>query len=328
MPQGSTGISRRMVLAGGVASAILPASAQVSGPVTKIIAPATPGGSTDILARMLATELAPMLGQSFVVENRAGAGTNIGNEYVARAAPDGQTLLILTIAATINRGLNGKLRYDPRSDFAPIAQLTDVPNMMVIGPTLMEKGIKDMAGFIAHAKENPGKYNYASNGIGTTLHLTGELFRMRTGIALQHVPFKGWPEAASSMLRGENHIMFDNVSTGIVYIKEGKTRALAVTSAQRSRVLPDVPTMAEAGVKDIEVVPWFGLAATKGSPPDVVAKLEAAVAKIMARPDIQKTIGAQGMDIAYRPAAEFSKIISTEVDRWMEISKASGVTLE
>ncbi len=328
MPHGSRSISRRMVLAGAAATAVFPARAQVSGPVTRIIAPATPGGSTDILARMLATELAPLLGQSFVVENRAGAGTNIGNEYVARAAPDGQTLLILTIAATINRGLNTKLRYDPRSDFSPVALLTDVPNMMVIGPTLIEKGIKDMAGFIAHAKENPGKYNYASNGIGTTLHLTGELFRMRTGIALQHVPFKGWPEAASSMLRGENHIMFDNVSTGIVYIKEGKTRALAVTSAQRSRVLPDVPTMAEAGVNDLEVVPWFGLATTKGSPPDVVAKLEAAVAKIMARPDIQKTISAQGMDIAYRPAADFSKIITTEVDRWMEISKASGVTLE
>lgn len=322
------GISRRTAMAGALAAIASPSIAQVSGSVTKIVAPATPGGSTDLLARMLAAELGPMLGQSFVVENRAGAGTNIGNEFVARAAPDGQTLLILSIAATVNRGLNPKLRYDPRMDFAPIAQLSSVPNVMVIGPALMDRGITDMAGFLAEARKNPGRYNYASNGVGTTLHLTGELFSLRTGVPLIHIPYKGWPEAANSMIRGENHIMFDNVSTAFTHIKDGKSRALAVTSATRSRTLPDVPTMAEAGVKDLVVVPWFGLAATKGSPADVVSRLEAAVAKIMAKPEVRASIGAQGMDIDFRPAAEFAKIITGEVDRWIEISKVSGVTLE
>lgn len=319
-------LSRRMFMAASVASTALPSFAQSSA--TRIVAPATPGGSTDILARLLATEFAAALGGSFLVENRAGAGTNIGNEYVARAAPDGQTLLILSIAATVNRGLNPNLRYDPSTDFAPIAQISSVPNVMVIGPSLMEKGVTDMASFLALAKKTPGGFTYASNGVGTTLHTTGELFALRTGIPLTHIPYKGWPEAANSMIRGENHIMFDNVSTAFTHIRDGKSRALAVTAAQRSRALPDTPTMAEAGVKDLVVVPWFGLAATKGSPPDVVARLEAAVAKIIQKPDVQKSITAQGMDVDYRSGAEFARVISEEVGRWQEIGRLTGIKLE
>ena len=262
----------------------LPALAQTPWPSrpVRIVVPFAPGGTTDILARAVAPELSKAFGQQFIVENRAGAGGNVGAEVVARAAPDGYTLLMGTVGTHgINRALYDKLPYDPIKDFAPITEVAGVPNIMVMQTEKARSmGINNVADFIRYAKAHPGKLNMASSGNGTSIHLAGELFKSMSGIYMVHFPYRGSGPALMDMVAGTMDVMFDNLPSSMPQIKAGKLKALAVTSAQRSAALPDVPTVEQAaGLKGFDASSWFGLLAPAGTPADIVNRIQQEVAK-------------------------------------------------
>ncbi|HSV35914.1 MAG TPA: tripartite tricarboxylate transporter substrate binding protein [Ramlibacter sp.] len=296
-----------------------------------IVVPFAAGGTTDILARALAPELSKAFGQPFIVDNRAGAGGNVGAEAVAKSPGDGYTLLMGTVGTHgINRALYDKMPYDPVKDFAPITLVAGVPNVMVMNAEKARAmGINTVADFITHAKANPGKLNMASSGNGTSIHLAGELFKSMSGTYMVHFPYRGSGPALLDMISGTMDVMFDNLPSSMPQIKAGKLRALAVTSAQRSAALPDVPTVEQAsGLKGFDATSWFGLLAPAGTPPDVVNRIQQEVAKALKVPAINEKLVAQGAIPSGNTPAEFARHIDAEHRKWAQVVKVSGAKVD
>ena len=301
------------------------------GKPVRIVVPFAPGGTTDILARAVAPELSRAFGQQFIVENRAGAGGNIGAEAVAKAPPDGYTLLMGTVGTHgINRALYDKLPYDPIKDFVPITLVAGVPNVMVMQTEKARAlGINNVADFIRYAKAHPGKLNMASSGNGTSIHLAGELFKSMSGTYMVHFPYRGSGPALLDMIGGTMDVMFDNLPSAMPQIKGGKLKALAVTSAQRSAALPDVPTIEQAaGLKGFDASSWFGLLAPAGTPMDIVNRIQQEVAKSLSTPSIKDKLLAQGAIPSGNTPAEFAKMIDSEHRKWAQVVKVSGAKVD
>ena len=309
------------------------ATAQTAWPnkPVKIVVPFTPGGTTDILARAVAPDLSKAFGQQFVVENKGGAGGNLGTEIVAKSPGDGYTLLMGTVGTHgINRALYAKLPYDPFKDFAPVTLVAGVPNVMVINAEKAAANkINTVNDFIKYAKANPGKLNMASSGNGTSIHLAGELFKSMTGTFMTHIPYRGSGPALLDLAAGNMDVMFDNLPSAMQLIKGGKIKALAVTSAQRSAALPDVPTVEEAaGLKGFEASSWFGLLAPAGTPPDVVSRIQQEVAKSLATPAMKERLATLGAIPSGNTPAQFAALIESEHKKWAEVVKASGAKVD
>jgi len=299
----------------------------------KIVVPFAPGGTTDLLARAMAPELQKAFGQPFVVENRIGAGGNIGADAVAKSAPDGYTLLMGTVGTHgINKALYSKLAFDPQKDFAPITLVAGVPNVMVVNAEKAKAaGINNVADFIRVAKASPGKFNMASSGNGTSIHMAGELFKTRSGTYMIHFPFGGSGPALLSLAGGDMDVMFDNLPSSMQLIKSGKLKALAVTSAQRSAALPDVPTVEEAGgqaLKGFEASSWFGLLAPAGTPPDIVSRIQQEAAKSLGTPAIKEKLLAQGAVPGGNTPQQFAAFIDAEHAKWAQVVKTSGAKVD
>jgi tripartite-type tricarboxylate transporter receptor subunit TctC len=282
------------------------------------------GGTTDILARLIGQWLSEHMGTQFIVENRPGAGNNIGTEAVINAPPDGYTVLLVNPANGINASLYQKLNFNFIRDIAPVAGLTRVPNVMEVNPAVPAKTVQE---FIDYAKANPGKINMASSGNGTSVHLSGEMFKMMTGLNLLHVPYRGSAPALTDLISGQVQLMFDNMPSSIEQIKAGKLRALAVTTAARSPELPDVPTVAET-VPGYEASAWFGMGAPKGTPPDIINRLNKAINAALADPNIQARLRELGGTPMAGTPADFGKVIADETDKWAKVVNAVGVKVE
>lgn len=291
----------------------------------QLVVPYAPGGPTDAMARTLAAALKPVLGdkQPVLVDNKAGAGANIGAEFVARAEPDGHTILFGTSAPlAINVSLYQKINYDPVRSFTPIIYLGYLPNVLVVHPSVPARNVQEL---IAHAKANPGKLSFASSGNGASSHLAGVLFNQRAGTDFQHIPYKGTGPALNDLLGGQVAMSFTDVLTALPHIKSGKLRALGVTTATRSRSLPDVPTVAEQGVPDYDVSVFFAMAGPAGMPRDVVRKLNTAFAAVLQQPDVRQRLEAQGLEISNQQQPEqLGSFIQSEVKKWREIVRLSG----
>jgi tripartite-type tricarboxylate transporter receptor subunit TctC len=331
--------NRRLTLMVSAAAAMFciatGASAQHAWPdkPVKIVVPFAAGGTTDILARAIAPELSRAFGQQFIVDNRAGAGGNVGADIVAKSAPDGYTLLMGTVGTHgINRALYNKLPYDPIKDFAPVTLVAGVPNVMELNAERARQlGIRNVQDFVKYAKANPGKLNMASSGNGTSIHLAGELFKSMAGIFMTHVPYRGSGPALLDLVGGNMDVMFDNLPSSMQQIKAGKLVPLAVTSAKRSPALPDVPTIEEAGgpaLKGYEASSWFGLLAPAGTPPDVVNRLQQETAKALASPAVREKLLAQGAAPGGNTPAEFARMIEAEHAKWAKVVKASGAKVD
>jgi tripartite-type tricarboxylate transporter receptor subunit TctC len=297
----------------------------------KIIVPFAPGGTTDLLARAMAPELSKAFGQSFIVENKAGAGGNVGADAVAKSPADGYTLLMGTVGTHgINIALYDKMPFDPVKDFAPITLVAGVPNVMVMNTEKAKSlNINSVADFITYAKANPGKLNMSSSGNGTSIHLAGELFKSMSGTYLVHFPYRGSGPALLDLVGGTMDVMFDNLPSALPQIKAGKLKALAVTSAQRSAVLPDVPTIEEAGkLKGYEASSWFGLLAPAGTPTDIVNRIQQESAKALNSPAVKEKLLAQGAIPGGNSPQEFSKMIASEIKKWAQVVKVSGAKVD
>ncbi len=311
---------------------VAPAHGQ-SWPVkpVRIVVPFPPGGTTDIVARSIGVELQRMWQHPVVIENRAGAGGNIGADQVAKSAPDGYTLLMGTVGThAINQALyaqNGtKLAFDPVKDFVPITLVAGVPNVMVVNAKLPVTTVQE---FIVYAKARPGQLNMASSGNGTSIHLTGELFKTVTGVYMVHFPYRGSAPAVTDLLAGNMTVMFDNLPSALPHIKSGRLRALAVTSRTRSPALPDVPTVEEAaGLKGFDASSWFGLFAPAGTPRAIVDKIQADVAKALSVPEVRERFVAQGADPGGNTPEQFAAFIRAETDKWTRVIKFSNAKVD
>ena len=332
-------LNRRSALSASVYAAIFliasPVEAQSTWPnrPVKIIVPFAPGGTTDILARAMAPELQKAFGQPFVVENRAGAGGNIGADAVAKSAPDGYTLLMGTVGTHgINKALYSRMAFDPQKDFAPITLVAGVPNVMVVNSEKARAaGINTVADFIRVAKASPGKFNMASSGNGTSIHMAGELFKTMSGTYMIHFPYSGSGPALMSLAGGDMDVMFDNLPSSMQLIKSGKLKALAVTSSQRSAALPDVPTIEEAGgpaLKGFEASSWFGLLAPSGTPPEIVSRIQQEAAKSLSTPAIKEKLLAQGAVPGGNTPQQFTAFIDAEHIKWARVVKSSGAKVD
>lgn len=329
--------TRRQLTFGAAAASLMLAGAAVHAqsawpqkPV-KIVVPFAPGGTTDILARAVAPELSKAFGQQFVVENRAGAGGNVGAEAVAKSAPDGYTILMGTVGTHgINRALYPKLAYDPFKDFSPITLVAAVPNVMIVNVDKAKAlNINTVSDFIKGAKARPGQFNMASSGNGTSIHLAGELFKSQTGIFMLHIPYRGSSPALLDMMGGSMDVMFDNLPSALPLIKSGKLKALAVTSAQRSGAIPELPTIEEAaGLKGFEASSWFGLMAPAGTPVDIINRVQQEVAKSLNSPAIKEKMLAQGAIPSGNTPAQFLTFIESEHKKWAQVVKASGAKVD
>ena len=306
-------------------AALAQAQAWPSKPI-KWVVPFAPGGTTDILARTVAEKLALALGQPVVIENKPGAGGGVGAEFTAKAAPDGYTIMGGTISThAINASLYKNLPYDPVKDFVAITLIARVPNMLVINPAVPAKDVKEL---IALLKANPNKYSFASSGNGTSQHLSGELFKAMSGTDMQHIPYKGSPPALQDVMGGQVTMTFDNITTAWPLAKAGKLRALAVTTAKRSSIAPDVPTLAESGLPGFEVGSWQGVFAPAGTPPEIVKRLNAEIVKVLNLPDVREKLSGLGAEIVADSPEEFSALVKSEVVKWADVVKKSGARVD
>jgi tripartite-type tricarboxylate transporter receptor subunit TctC len=312
--------------------ALSPVQAQTwPAKAVRIVVPFPPGGTTDIVARSLGVELQRMWQHPVVIENRPGAGGNIGADLVAKSAPDGYTLLMGTVGThAINAALfaqsGTKMPFDPAKDFVPITLAASVPNVMVVNSKLP---VNTVAEFIAYAKARPGQLNMASSGNGTSIHLTGELFKTVTGTYMVHFPYRGSAPAVTDLIAGNMNVMFDNLPSALPHIKSGRLKALAVTSHTRSPALPNVPTIEEAaGLKGFDASSWFGLFAPAGTPRAVVDKVQADVAKALALPEVRERFLAQGADPGGNTPEQFTAFIRAETDKWTRVVKFSNAKVD
>ncbi|USE79069.1 tripartite tricarboxylate transporter substrate binding protein [Cupriavidus gilardii] len=312
------------VLCGAAVPAMsaIAAEAFPSRPI-RLIVPFTPGGTTDILARLVAQKAGETLGQPMVVENRPGAGGNIGAEAAARSAADGYTLLMGTLGTQVtNQFIYPRMPYDSAKDFAPVTLVANSPNVLLVNSTLPANSIGEL---IALARREPGKINYASTSTGGSPHLSGELLSMMAGVRMQHVPYKGAAPAMTDLRAGQVNLMFDNLPSALAQIQGGKIKALAVTGAKRASVLPSVPTVRESGLPDYEVNSWFGLLAPAGTPPERVRQLQQAVDKVLAMPDVRKRIQELGAEPGGEGSAAFAAQIKADTDKWARVIRSAGI---
>jgi tripartite-type tricarboxylate transporter receptor subunit TctC len=320
---------RAVVLAVAVAFGVVApfATGQSTYPTkpVRLVVPFPAGGTTDIIARATAQKLSEAWGQQVIVDNRPGAGGNVGSELVAKSAPDGYTLLMGTVGThAINPSLYAKMPYDHVKDFAPVILVAGVPNVLVVNPELPVKSVPEL---IAYAKASPGKLNFASSGNGTSIHLSGELFKAMTGVQMTHVPYKGSAPALTDLVGGQVQLMFDNLPSSLAFIKAGKLRALAVTSTARAAALPDVPTVADF-VPGFEASSWFGILAPAGTPPAIIAKINGEVTKWLATPEAKDKLTAQGANAAGGSPQDFAKHIQAETAKWAKVVKDSGAKVD
>ena len=318
-----TSLCKRALLAGlGALSLSAAAFAQYPNKPIKIIVPFLAGGTTDIMARAVAADLQKAFGQAVVVENRAGAGGNIGADAVAKSAPDGYTFLMGTVGThAINMALYAKMPYDAVKDFAPVSLVAAVPNILVATPSFPVNSVKEL---IDLAKKEDGKLTFASSGSGTSIHLSGELFKQLAGVQMTHVPYKGSSAALPDVMSGQVNVMFDNAPSVMPHIKGGKLKAIAVTSGKRAPALPNVPTIAESGLPGFEASSWFSLLAPAGTPKEIVEKVSAQIQKMLQTPEMKERLASQGADGVGNTPEQFAAHIKTEIDKWAKVVKASG----
>jgi len=322
--RGKPGIARLLALALAVHGVAALAQPFPSRPV-RLVVGFTPGGGVDINARLLASKLTEFLGQSVIVENRPGAGTNIANELVAKSAPDGYTLLFNSPAVAINMSLYKNPPYDALRDFAGVSVFSESTNILVVPASLPARSLQEL---VALARERPGALNYSSAGAGSTQHLAGELFKLRTGTSIVHVPYKGSAPSITALLSGDVQLSFIKPVAVGQHVKSGRLRALAVAGARRTELMPEVPTMKEAGVEGVEVPLWFGMLAPAATPRDAVHLLAAAVAKAANSPDTRKRLLEQGAEPVGNTPEQFDRQLREEVARWAEVVKVSGARAE
>jgi tripartite-type tricarboxylate transporter receptor subunit TctC len=292
----------------------------------RLVCPFPPAGAVDIASRATANELTKILGQPVTVENKPGAGGNLGGTEVARAAPDGYTILMTTSGIqAINPSLYAKMPFDPNKDLAPVAPLVALNNVLVVHPSVPAHSVKEL---IALAKKEPGKLTYASSGYGTSIQMSGAMFTQLTGTDIVHIPYKGSGPAVTDLLAGQVNMMFDNIPSSLPHIKQGKLRALATTGAKRDPALPDLPTIAEAGVPGYVANVWFGLAAPAGTPRPVIERLNAAAVEAANSPEFVKRVTDLGYNIIAGSADDMARMIQAELKRWPPIVKASGAKVE
>jgi tripartite-type tricarboxylate transporter receptor subunit TctC len=292
----------------------------------RIVVPFAAAGGVDILTRMLAQHLSDALKQQVVVDNRTGAGGNVGVEAVAKSAADGYTLLMATTGThTINPGLYSRLPFDAEKDFKAITLVASVPNLLVVNPSVPAKDVKEL---VALAKSQPGKLSFASFGNGTSNHLSGEMLKSRAGVNVVHVPYKSAPQAVTDLIAGQTAFAFVNTPLALPHVKAGKLRALAVTGAKRSEATPEYPTMVEAGVPGFVVESWYGLMAPAGTPDAVIERIRKETLAVLAKPEVKAFWAKQGADVETSTPAEFSSRIATEKAHWAEIIKASGAKVD
>ncbi len=309
-------------------SGVARAQANASWPAKPIryIVPFAPGGTTDILARVVGEKLALALGQPVVIENKAGQGGSAGTAELARAAPDGYTIGGGTISShAINATLYDKLPYDPVSSFAPITLYATQPNMLLLHPGVPAANVRE---FIALLKANPDKYSYGSAGNGTSQHISGEMFKTMAGVRMQHIPYRGSGQMLPELLGGTLPVAFDNVASAIGHVKAGKLRALAVTTATRTSVAPEVPTLAESGLAGYEISSWQAVFAPAGTPPAIVERLYAEIARILKTPDVARRLGELGLDLSGMPPAELAALVKADVPRLGKVVRDSGAKAE
>lgn len=292
-----------------------------------LVVPYAPGGPTDAMARTLANGIRGVLGQTMIVENKAGAGANLGAEYVARAEADGYTLMFGTSAPlAINPYLYPKINYDPAKSFAPVLQIGYLPNVLVVHPSVPAKNVKEL---IAYAKANKGKLSFASSGSGASSHLAGVMFNMVAGTDIQHIPYKGTGPALNDLLGGQVTMSFTDVLTALPHIQSGKLRVLGVTSIKRSRALPNVPTLDEQGLKGFDASVFFGIVVPAGTPQEIVTRLNAAFVQVMQQPEVKDNLSKQGLEppTDYTPA-QLAVYMRNEAAKWREVIKVAGATVD
>ena len=304
---------------------IAPAPAQYPGKPVRLIVPFPPGGGTDTLARIVGQKLGETLGQQVIIDNRPGAGTNIGAEIAARSAPDGYTVLMGNISHAINVTLYSKLSYDLAKDFAPVTLLASTPNILVVHPSVPAKSVKEL---VALARARPGQLDYASSGSGSSAHLAGELFLNLTGVKMTHVPYKGGGPAVIALVGGQCSVGFATTPSVIGHVKSGKMRGLAVTSAQRSPSTPELPTLSEAGVAGYEAGTWYGFLVPAGTSKEIISRLHAESVKLLKLPDVRQRLDNAGFDPIGNSPEEFGAYIRSEIEKWGKVVRTAGVRVE
>ena len=317
-------ITLALALAAGVF--LHPAAQAQSYPVkpVKLVVGFTPGGGVDINARLLASKLSELLGQQVIVENKPGAGTNIANEFVARSAPDGYTLLINTAAVAINMALYKRPGYDALRDFAAVSIFSSSPNVLVVNAALPVRTVADV---LAQARAEPGKLNYSSAGAGSTQHLSGELFKSLTKTDIVHIPYKGTAPALAALIGGEVHLSYANIPAIQAHVKSGRLRPIAATGPKRAELLPDVPTMKESGV-DMDVVVWYGVLAPAGTPVPIINRLNSIVVKALNMPDMRERLSNQGAEPVGNTPDESAAQLRADIAKWAKVIKATGAKLD
>jgi tripartite-type tricarboxylate transporter receptor subunit TctC len=292
----------------------------------RLVVPFPAGGTTDVIGRLIGQQLSARLGQQFIIDNRPGAGGSIGADIVAKAPPDGYTLLLGAVAThSINPSLYAKLPYDAVKDFAPISLLATLPNVLVVNPSLPVRSVQEL---VALAKAKPGTLTFASGGNGTTHHLSGELFKRMAGVDMTHVPYKGNAPAIADVLGGQVSMMFDNIGNSLPHIKAGKLRALAVTGAVRAPVLPNLPTLAELGFKDFNITSWFALFAPAGAPQPIVERLNIEVNRALHDKQVRELLASEGIEAQGNTPDQFRVFLQTEAVRWAKLVKESGAHID
>jgi tripartite-type tricarboxylate transporter receptor subunit TctC len=304
------------------AMAIAPAAyAQYPAKPVRLIVPFPPGGGTDAMARVLAPKLAEGLGQQVVIENRGGAGATIGTELAAKAAPDGYTLFLMTITNAVSMSLYPNLKFDLVRDFAPVTKLATTPHVLVVHPSLPAKTVKEL---VAIAKARPGAIVYSSSGTGSVSHLAGEYFGFLTGTRMLHVPYKGGGPSVTALISGEVAVGFATMPSVLAQVKSGRLRAIAMTTAQRSPALPQVPTIAEAGIANYDVGSWYGLSVPAGTSREIVTRLHDVTHKLLAQQDVKDRLAGNGFEVLVSTPEQFGEFVRVEVERWAKVVKASG----
>lgn len=320
-------MKRLIRAAAAIAAATFALAAQAQGYPTrpvKIIVPFAPGGFTDVVARILQTQLSGALGQPIVIENKPGAGSTIGTAEVANAKPDGYTLAMVSTTHVITPSIYQKMPYDALKDFTPVMKLAEGPYVLVVHPSLPARTVKEL---VELAKAEPGKIDYASSGNGSSQHLVGALFGQMAGVKLNHVPYKGSGQAMQDLVGGQVKVSFVGGPNAVPYLASGKLRALGVTTRKRSADLPEIPSIDEAGVPGYDATLWLGLLAPPGTPADVIARLREAVTKALSTPDARKLVNSAGVDVALSTPEEFAALMKSELERWGRVVRETGATV-